>query len=974
MNAAGIAGGITAAQARTLIADWAEHGDTDPIPANKLTLAGGSALNAEQQVQLADLVRFQDDGMRYEEPVFANRVAHVTAALSISPELSRDATLPGLIYGTEGVVRTWPNDEEMTVRVGTGSTGTEHKFRRQDFEDLPILAGPSTAFKDSDAITWTVGAVKFYFGKVYLRDPANPPDPGHRQVNYAFSASVIGTYSVTLSHRFVDLFNWVRPSTSGTGDIGAVRDAGFFIPWNRIGYSDGTGPSTGQVVLDGARIPWLDQLQVDARVAQGRPTQYWARSGNTQPIPQEKLVNVPLHFEINKTTEVSFQAALVGEDIEYGGPTLIGTAAFTLEGTTFTLLRVAQDNDLSSQGGFSYRKLRFWFPPLSPAQYAILNKYYMRIANSNTPPVYNEFPFKHRQNGSDNRVRRPYSSSFEFHTNTASVLKVGSNTIEFWKEAEVDNFLPLGGTPGQVVSPKTGGGREWIDPTAGIGAAATWARTGNTDAIPNNKLSTKLHNIIEGFEGDELWEMVSDRWINPALNTRAGATLSIRGLTSNDASYVNDYGPGTHSTNRSLLIRIPKSNKLPFKDIRLFAGADSAISPAEFEGDSRVRGPIIHGRTVGIFANWDFYWVDLDDIPAGTRFTMQTRDRLELDPDYFDISNLIPHGAQLFTELFDSSFTYEITTNINSKSGLQAFTTPYTLGADDHGVILVSGRPSSRSGSATTVPDESFSAQVFLSDVRASTAFLFSQTNGVKAISTTVLDSAGAVTEGECSVYIAKNDSGQVAFYVNYVAAGTATSVSGGVIWTLEISLLRTDTRPLPAAPTYTARGPLIGVSKAFETTGGTAPASGYVGDSLWSATNPIDDTAFPNSPILGGTAYMAIPAVTPDPQITGIWVVAERALDPTKPTEFTEQGAVLMTFGEFSALGTTDRLQKFYPLTINAATGSPSLNNDAILAFVQYYVYTPNGTTNLTFHRYKDQNAGARTRLRFYWAGIYTS
>ena len=91
---------------------------------------------------------------------------------------------------------------------------------------------------------------------------------------------------------------------------------------------------------------------------------------------------------------------------------------------------------------------------------------------------------------------------------------------------------------------------------------------------------------------------------------------------------------------------------------------------------------------------------------------------------------------------------------------------------------------------------------------------------------------------------------------MNYVAEGTATSVSGGVIWTLEISLLRSDSSAsaapeAPEATTYTERGPLIATSSVLRTTGTKAIEASLAG---WARTSDAGGTTTTNGDLIFGS------------------------------------------------------------------------------------------------------------------------
>ena len=191
---------------------------------------------------------------------------------------------------------------------------------------------------------------------------------------------------------------------------------------------------------------------------------------------------------------------------------------------------------------------------------------------------------------------------------------------------------------------------------------------------------------------------------------------------------------------------------------------------------------------------------------------------------------------QAFQELRDSVLGLAVNTQQNVQQALTALTQAYTLGANDHGVLLVSVTwqvPTSSQQQLALGDDVRDTEQFFLSDLRATEDYLggTSAKNGLIASSVDVHAVSSGVRGakvGTASLYVAHNADDAVGTYMAFVSDTSANSRQGSVQAHVEVSLLRTDyTVPAPAAPSNgNGNGAAAPTPKlVFE----VAPASGFI-------------------------------------------------------------------------------------------------------------------------------------------------
>ena len=175
----------------------------------------------------------------------------------------------------------------------------------------------------------------------------------------------------------------------------------------------------------------------------------------------------------------------------------------------------------------------------------------------------------------------------------------------------------------------------------------------------------------------------------------------------------------------------------------------------------------------------------------------------------------------------------------NVQQTLTALTAPYTLGDQDHGVLLVKVTwqvPASSQSQLALGDDVTDTNLLFLSDLRATDAYLggTSAKNGLIAGTVDVhrvVNGQRSVKAGEVTLYVAKDADDNIGTYLAYAtSAGSFTASAGSIQAQVEIALLRTD-YSVPAASGGAAPTPV----KIFE----VAPSSGFVTDFAKGAMEP---------------------------------------------------------------------------------------------------------------------------------------
>lgn len=176
---------------------------------------------------------------------------------------------------------------------------------------------------------------------------------------------------------------------------------------------------------------------------------------------------------------------------------------------------------------------------------------------------------------------------------------------------------------------------------------------------------------------------------------------------------------------------------------------------------------------------------------------------------------------------------------------LTALATPYTYGADDHGIFLVSVTWSVASGSEASLAlgdDVHSTEQLYLSDLRATDAYLggTSARNGLVASTVEVFGVTGTGTQGDpyvradsfkngdATLYLAHDSAGQVGTYMAYSPGAHSRSGGGSLQAQVKVTLLRSDYTAASGGAVAAATPTLV-----FE----VAPASGFITDFAKSAT-----------------------------------------------------------------------------------------------------------------------------------------
>ena len=139
--------------------------------------------------------------------------------------------------------------------------------------------------------------------------------------------------------------------------------------------------------------------------------------------------------EFLEIAELTVTASAVGRDADYGGTGNSGNATFEHGGVTFTLKRLLWDHS-DSKIVFD---LAVDNKALNAAQKTLLNEVFVSFANG----------FKARFSDASFEVDSSLTSEYEFPAVVGTFI-AGSNTLKVYEALRDSNFVPHGGTPGQL--------------------------------------------------------------------------------------------------------------------------------------------------------------------------------------------------------------------------------------------------------------------------------------------------------------------------------------------------------------------------------------------------------------------------------------------------------------------------------------------------------------------------------------------
>ena len=253
--AAGVDEEAVEAIVRRLVADWAEQGNAEDIPLDKLGNApsgGGGGLSQAQVQQIAEdaptavAARELEANLRYTRDWFAQR----------NIRLSRTNAFASL--GSPTTINAPRGDEKVIITIGSDTITLNRQLLTQH-GTVTLDDSPSS----SNAAVFRLGAATYWL--------ANLPRQ-HLAIASDTAGQLMG---IRIQHSYIDLEAFARQSSATKLPKAKLPD---------ISYND---------LADKPTIPagGLDQAAVDARVQAG--VSDWAEEGNTDAIPAGKLSNAP---------------------------------------------------------------------------------------------------------------------------------------------------------------------------------------------------------------------------------------------------------------------------------------------------------------------------------------------------------------------------------------------------------------------------------------------------------------------------------------------------------------------------------------------------------------------------------------------------------------------------------------------------------------------------------------------------------
>ena len=236
-------GGLSRTQVLGLVYDWAEQGNVTPIPASKLTLAPSSGMGGGlNTAQVTSLIESNPKIVELEEFEDALRTsANIVQEHIVTVAISKAAYL---MSGNP----VWPTDNDDREIIATFRDNTQSNNETFTFDLSQLYAksavSESTQLSSANALVTTVDGDNYYFARG--NSPANA---------ILFSADNVGAYRITINDREIDLATWARKSDSS--------------------------------IIPGSKLP---PPLVPPPVIQPA---VWAREGNNDQIPGSKLANAP---------------------------------------------------------------------------------------------------------------------------------------------------------------------------------------------------------------------------------------------------------------------------------------------------------------------------------------------------------------------------------------------------------------------------------------------------------------------------------------------------------------------------------------------------------------------------------------------------------------------------------------------------------------------------------------------------------
>lgn len=429
------------------IADWAETANTDPIPANKLSNApssGGSSTFTGLSDTPSDLNPNKwlatntagDAVVEKEFPVTTNLETEHTITVGIPNATQRGYKAGAGGFGSIDVATSQLGATTYTIQEVSHDTGDGDLV----FAVTPAL--PATGNNSQEDLTIVVNGHKFALSEFTRATATVNALAGTtftlRTLHTLIPGTAGNTFKLLVETSILTKIEELtaREEPAEWAEVGNTDQ----IPANKLGNA----PSTSNA-------------DIDARIAD------WAEEGNTHLIPDSK---VPTISQVDRILDATATGVTTSTDVRIANL----NTSITIGGTTSTIGLISQNTMNSTI------TLVFSGSAIEP----LLNKYVLDINGERY-----HFPPHQRAIVGGN-----YQPTF---TSEADILVAGSNTIQIYEPIDADNFVPGDGTDGRILG-HVSGHPAWVDESATSNAdidarIADWAETGNTDLIPASKLT-----------------------------------------------------------------------------------------------------------------------------------------------------------------------------------------------------------------------------------------------------------------------------------------------------------------------------------------------------------------------------------------------------------------------------------------------------------------------------------------------------
>ena len=815
-----------------------------PIPAGKLINAPSGGMGSGTGATPAQVALIVEALTRIQSLEQFETALRAAGSFN-HPRLLFNVAIAQAAYRTSGNLQ-WPaddSDQQIRISVNPSPSGTTatHEFDLTTLLALPSVS-PSTQLTSSNALTFKPSddSETYYIGR-----------SGNEIL---FTAGSVGSYYVALTDTEIDLADWARASSSalipankltnapsGTGGLTTSQVNALIADWAEQGNTDPI--PAGKLTNAPQGSGGLNQAAVDARVAAGVAD--WAEHGNTDLIPANKLTNAPSGS---------------------------GTALTTLQQNILNSFKKTPDPSGSWNNLLDRLNMQIWFlargsnptrglfqdNPLTryvwgtPAEGRMLTPLRNRVGPPNTtysgttgqkylivavnPPAVQKI-----MQGKFRLVTRAANGDIRLVENSSTDSSNSRALSSAW--LKLPEYIGLGGRSEVRVDPNIDyyqigpfyavNGRTYIlqeliadrviPPDSidvvyanfdNLERAAVWARDGNTDFIPKEKIqggtfTDEEQEVFNAFVGDDVWK-------NALTNIRIKTTLTSTEQTVLALNYSSSYlNSGPTVDPAYTIIRVPQAtNNLVAKAfLRLVSvsslgrinpvrnsATDGATTNAVSTGWKNITGSRSDGNqyySVGPFLaptgetlrveQFTPFEIDYDKISNLERAAVWAR---EGNTDDIPLSKIGGAFIQRFSGVFGASITsLNADRRFGDGTNLRLLSPGLTLTASKHGLLFVTTKWNVASDSTTRVAfgsdDIEGGKTIPYHQIFALSNYSPSSLNGVAVwgvdIHEKVAGRRGART-GTMSLYIGKDSGGRVGFFVDYDAISGATSLLTGNI------------------------------------------------------------------------------------------------------------------------------------------------------------------------------------------------